>query len=73
MSPMVTFLILSLLVLFAALLRHLISQVTNFLCRAFVRHHVWHWYVRVGRKMALMSFALVLIGMLECFRRGASW
>ena len=73
MPLIVSFLILSLLVLFAAFLRHLISQVTNFLSRAFVRHHVWHWYVRVGRKMVLMSFALVLMGMLGCFRRGASW
>ena len=64
-SLMTSFLIISLLVLFAALLRHLISQVTSFLSRAFVRVHVWHWYVSVGKNMALMIFALTL-----CRHRG---
>ena len=73
MSRITSFLILSRLVLFTAFLNHFISQVTSFLSRSFVSDHVWHWYVSVGRKMALMSFALVLVEMLGCFSKGASW
>ena len=61
MSPITSFLILSRLVLFTAFLKHFISQVTSFLSTSFVSDHVWRWYVSVGRKMALMSFALVLV------------
>ena len=73
MARMSSFLILSRLVFLTAFLRHLISHVTNFLSRVLFKDHVWHWYVSVGRKMALMSFALTLMGMLGCFRRGARW
>ena len=73
MSRITSFLILSRLVLFTAFLRHFISQVTSFLSSSFVSDHVWHWYVSVGRKMALMSFTLVLVEMLGCFSKGASW
>ena len=73
MSRITSFLILSRLVLFTAFLKHFISQVTSFLSRSFVSDHVWHWYVSVGKKMALMSFTLVLVEMLGCFSKGASW
>ena len=70
MSRITSFLILSRLVLFTAFLRHFISQVTSFLSRSFAGDRVWHWYVSVGRKMALMSFALVLVEMLGCSVKG---
>ena len=35
-----------------------------FLSRLLVRVDVWHWHARMGMKMELMSFALVLMGML---------
>ena len=63
-SLMCSFLITSCLVLLMALLRHLISQVMIFLSRFLFRVHIWHWYVRVGMKMELMSLALVSMGML---------
>ena len=64
----------AILVLYAlTALRHLILQVVIFLSRFLVRVHVWHWYVRVGMMMELMSLALVSMGMLGCFRSGASW
>ena len=73
MSRITSFLIVFRLVLFTAFLKHFTSKVTSFLSRSFVSDHVWHWYVSVGRKMALMSFALVLVEMLGCFSKGASW
>lgn len=65
------FLILSFMVLFPALLRHLISQEAIFHLRVIVRDHFCRWYERVCRKMAFMNFSLLFIRMLVNFRRGA--
>ena len=67
-----SFLIMSRLFLLTARLRHLILQVVTFRSRLLVRVHVWHWYVRLGITMELVSLTLVLMRMFGCFRSGAS-
>ena len=54
--------IMSLLVLLAAFLKHLISQVVILRSRGLVLVQVWHWYVGVGTKMEFIFCSLSPLG-----------